>query len=600
MTDYIDFDLTDELNGKIFSDGPLPRHLFESLPQDFDLVVVGCGAAGLTLARELSGRGLRIVLIESGDLQEDEAHEELNEVEVSGPLEQPLYQDARSKAHAYQLRFWKPNVQRFGVRCRVFGGSTAGWSGKVAPFDPLDYEKRPWVPFSGWPITSGILEPYMARAAEHLDLGPLLDGKTFWQKTPYREPRELAEMRDFSSFFWQMARSRHVLTDVMRFGPDFRTEHHEGVMVLYNATVRKALISHGRVTGVELCSSLSADRRMTLKAKHVVLAAGAIENARLLLLSDGAQSELEKVRNSVGRYLTDHPRFSLGEFAPETREKVMNFIGYRSVRQNYRGYMYVHGLALKPEVQRERALPNMAAYVVEFFSENDPWVAFTRLVKGKSRSPVTDIRTIVGNSTLVITQIGRKTLASPRVPLRLRRLLADTTILMNAKFVTRDYIGGGRGRKFERVELHVIFEQPPHPDNRVTLSEKTDRLGVRRAAVSWNVDRTLRREILDYAALLKTDLERAGITGFQLREEFASGDLSRLPIVDMSHTAGTTRMGADPASSVVDSDCQVHGVSGLYVAGGSILPTSGHANPTMVIMALTIRLADHLADKIMP
>jgi choline dehydrogenase-like flavoprotein len=65
-------------------------------------------------------------------------------------------------------------------------------------------------------------------------------------------------------------------------------------------------------------------------------------------------------------------------------------------------------------------------------------------------------------------------------------------------------------------------------------------------------------------------------------------------IIDMAHTLGTTRMSQTPNSGVVDVNCRVHGVRGLYVAGGSVFPTSGHANPTLMILALAIRLADTL------
>jgi choline dehydrogenase-like flavoprotein len=65
-------------------------------------------------------------------------------------------------------------------------------------------------------------------------------------------------------------------------------------------------------------------------------------------------------------------------------------------------------------------------------------------------------------------------------------------------------------------------------------------------------------------------------------------------VIDLGHPMGTTRMSDDPATGVVDGNCRVHGVDGLFVAGGSVIPTSGHANPTLMMLALTLRLADHL------
>ena len=288
MTQYFDFE-ADELPG-------------DPLSASFDLVVVGGGAAGLTIVRELSGLGLNILLLESGGLEESADHETLNDVDVEGSLQDAELQRSRHASHAFQLKFWTTQTQKFGVRCRVLGGSTAGWAGKVAPFDALDFAAREWIADSGWPITASDLAPYIQRAARHLDVGPILGGPAFWPAAKLREPAEMARMKHVSSFFWQLARSHRNLTDVMRFGPDFRSESHRDVTTVFNATVRAIQTDRTGVTGVEIVSSLSGKRRRTLLSSHVVLAAGAIENARLLLLSrDEAGNALGNARGVVGR-----------------------------------------------------------------------------------------------------------------------------------------------------------------------------------------------------------------------------------------------------------------------------------------------------------
>jgi choline dehydrogenase-like flavoprotein len=79
-----------------------------------------------------------------------------------------------------------------------------------------------------------------------------------------------------------------------------------------------------------------------------------------------------------------------------------------------------------------------------------------------------------------------------------------------------------------------------------------------------------------------------------LLEEWVSSQSSNDRSIDMAHTMGTTRMSDNPKHGVADRDCGVHGVAGLYIAGGSVFPTCGHANPTLMILALAVRLADHL------
>jgi choline dehydrogenase-like flavoprotein/nucleoside-diphosphate-sugar epimerase len=567
----------------------------DALPGPSDLVIVGGGAAGLTLARALSGQGLTIVVVESGALEEDPEHEALNAVDVSGALLDPALQESRRAWHGPQMRFWTAEGQTFGVRCRVLGGSTAAWAGKVAPFSRADYQQRPWIAGSGWPFDAETLAPYMTRAAKSLDLGPLVHDRAFWKQASRREPDEMRRLRDFESFFWQFARSRHALTDVMRFGPDFRRETHKGVTVLYNATVSSVSIEGRRATGVELRSSLTGRNRIALRAGCVVLAAGAIDNARLLLMSrDGDGQVPGNAHDVVGRYLMDHPSIELGRFSPEDQDKAAALLGFFPVHAHHRVFMYAHGLALRPEVQASRHLPNMAVFTGIEIAHNDSILALKRLARRESRNRFRDGVTVLRNGGLVMTSLGRQILNYQKIPARLRRLIADTAVAINANFVARDYLAGGQGRALAKVSLNVICEQPPNPDNRVTLSARTDRLGLPLAQVQWAIDADLCRDIALLATLLHDDLERAGISGFHLRDAFRGADLSNLLIHDMAHTAGTTRMGTDPATSVVDPDCRVHGVGGLYVAGASVFPTSGHANPTMVIMALALRLADHI------
>ncbi|CAB3776346.1 Oxygen-dependent choline dehydrogenase [Paraburkholderia ultramafica] len=565
----------------------------------FDLVIVGGGAAGLTIVREMSGLGLKILLLESGGIEETSRHEALNEVEALGSLEGAHLQQARQESHAYQLKFWNSETQKFGVRCRVLGGSTTAWAGKVAPFDSADFAQRGWIPHSGWPIGSAAIAPYINRAAERLDLGPIITDREFWVASKLKEPSEVSRMQYLSSFFWQFARSRHNMTDVMRFGPDFRTEEHKDVTLLFNATACAVKTDVDGVTGVEITSSLSGQRRCIIKSTHVTLAAGAIENARLLLISkDGAGRALGNAHDVVGRYLTDHPSMSLGSFSPDGQERAATLLGFFALQKNYRAFMYSHGFALRPEIQQDKSLPNMAVYTNIRISENDPLVALKRLAKKQSQHPVSDIVAVLKSSGLVLSSVGRKILGNPKLPYRLRRMIADAAVLISANFVARDYAAKGTGRKIDHITLDVICEQPPLPENRVTLSDRCDRLGLPLARVAWEPGDFLKRSVLTFAQLLEQDLRAADIRGFTLWPEIAAGDMSKVILHDMAHTAGTTRMGRDPATSVVDDTCQVHGVRGLYVAGASVFPTSGHANPTMVIIALAIRLADHLKSRL--
>jgi choline dehydrogenase-like flavoprotein len=153
-------------------------------------------------------------------------------------------------------------------------------------------------------------------------------------------------------------------------------------------------------------------------------------------------------------------------------------------------------------------------------------------------------------------------------------------------------------RKLERLELRCIVEQQPDPESRVTLSTRLDRVGVPLSRIDWKVNEPEQRTIKAIANVLKAEFERLRIEP-PLLEGWITEDQG-LPdyFQDIAHPTGTTRMSADPASGVVDAHCQVHGVHGLFIAGSSVFPTSGHANPTQMIVALAIRLADTLKSRI--
>jgi choline dehydrogenase-like flavoprotein len=553
----------------------------------------------LTFVRDLDRLGIKFLLLVSGGLDESSSHDALNGVEVQGSLNDANVQQARQAFHGHQLKFWSGETQKFGVRCRVLGGSTTRWAGKVAPFDATDFVQRDWIPNSGWPIDSAAIAPYINRAAERLDLGPIIHDRAFWGAAKLKEPAEVSRMQHLTSFFWQFSRDRHDTLDVMRFGPEFRRETHPDVTVAFNATVSGVTLDADGITGVEIISSLSGSRKRTVQSTHVVLAAGAIENARLLLMSkDLAGGSPGNTHDVVGRYLTDHPCVSLGTVSSDSHAHAAALLGFFPLQKNYRVFMYSHGLALRREVQKSEGLPNMAVFSDMRISNDDPMLALKRLAKKQSERPMSDMLLVVKSPGLVLSFVGRRILGNPKVPYRLRRLIADAAVLLNANFVARDYATRGAARKIEALTLSLICEQPPSPENRVTLSERCDRLGLPLARITWEAGDFMKRAVLTFAQLLKQDLNAAGIRGFEFSPEIAAGDMAKIVLHDMAHTAGTTRMGLNPATSVVDDTCQVHGIRGLYVAGASVFPTSGHANPTMVLMALAIRLADHLKARL--
>ena len=261
-----------------------------------DVCVIGSGPAGATIIRELAGTGLRAIILESGGRTPQPLADALSEVENVG---------------------WQRVADQSLARPRILGGASHLWTGRCAPFDDIDYERRDWVPYSGWPFGPEELAPYLDRTTAHLGLGigSGYTGADFW-RLARRLPRHGIASDGVLPFFWQYSKDELNRYGSMRFGPRLATQLPGNVRLMTNATVlhintnAQASVAHS----VEVANPDGS--RWTIVAPTIVLCAGGIENARLLLASNRvAPAGLGNQHDLVGRFLMDHPRGSVASFA---------------------------------------------------------------------------------------------------------------------------------------------------------------------------------------------------------------------------------------------------------------------------------------------
>ena len=150
-----------------------------------------------------------------------------------------------------------------------------------------------------------------------------------------------------------------------------------------------------------------------------------------------------------------------------------------------------------------------------------------------------------------------------------------------------------------RFSLEVHGEQRPRPDSRVTLVGKTDALGMPQLRIDWRYSREDIESIRRTLDLMAQEFERSGAGRLEYDQETLEEDLMRFGAYG-GHHIGTARMGTDRRKSVVDADCRVHSVNNLYVAGSAVFPTSSQANPTLTLIALSLRLGRHLSQRLAP
>ncbi|MGB3389911.1 MAG: GMC family oxidoreductase [Pseudaminobacter sp.] len=551
-----------------------------------DLVIVGGGPTGLTIAAQCAGTGRKVLVVESGLELENPEHSALNEVENVGQPQTQEQFDKRIEFHGPQAKFWSHELQPYGVRCRGLGGSTHAWAGKSAPFDAIDFKVRSWVPNSGWPIGHEQITPYLLRAMEVLNLSP-------------KAPPDRFDEEGLHSFYWQFARSRVDRLDIMRFGREFMARQPDNTHVLLNASVtRVGLDADGsRFSHLDVAST--DGKRARIDAKLCVLAAGGIENARLLLASnDVYPGGIGNRHDVVGRFLIDHIGARVGRIPFDQMAALAKLFGFFGVHHKSRAHMFMHGLALTPEIQEREELLNAALYFAAERAPDDPWDALKQLIRRSSTNVRRDLLSVAAGSGLIARGIGMKILSDPRTPKAFKDLVINTAIRLSPNLVADEFQSQGVPHKLVGLRIEAISEQVPNPDSRISLSSRKDRFGVPLAKVDWRIDDAERRTLLRIAELSRTALTRAGLPAPTLENWARERRPQDIVIIDMAHTLGTTRMSAEAKTGVVDQNCRVHGVHDLYVAGGSVFPTGGHANPTLMILAFAIRLADHLNSEL--
>ncbi|MEZ2126355.1 MULTISPECIES: GMC oxidoreductase [unclassified Sinorhizobium] len=512
-----------------------------------DICVVGSGPAGSTIMRELSSSNRQIVLLESGGAERNVEIDTLNEIENVG----------RARAS-----------DQWSVRNRVLGGSSYTWGGRCAGFDAFDFEEREWVPYSSWPIALTQIIPYLDRSASHLGLamGSGFSDERFWEIAQRAPPNSEVDPALLLPFFWQFSRddAEAYPFEYMRFGRHLPSRLGPNVTLVTGATVLRVLPveSATSVQGVEFATLDGRKHRIT--APTVVLCAGGIENARILLNSDTVTpAGLGNDHDQVGRYLMDHLRGPAAFFKVGGSRALQRRFG----RYNVKGHLFRAGLRLSPDVQRKESLLNCSAWLGEILAWDDPWDALRRFA---GRAPIfpQDAVSLVKN-----------------IPLMLRGVV--------------DYFGARNGfpRKLDELTLDCMCEQVPDPDSRITLSDRRDQLGMRLPKIDWRSHPEESRTMRRMAELVAEEFPTIGLPKPVLADWVREGAEIPSAFVDVAHPTGTTRMSSDSTKGVVDVNCEVHGVSGLFIAGSSVFPTVGHCNPTQMIVAMAVRMADHLKTR---
>jgi choline dehydrogenase-like flavoprotein len=506
-----------------------------------DVCIIGAGAAGLTVAVELAERGVDVILLESGGSGRDPAMQDFNRVQIVG----------------------HPHHGAFEGRYRALGGTTTLWGGQMVPLQPIDFEKRTWIPWSGWPIRYGDMIPYYESALQAVALGDSLQADSeVWAHLGLEAPHLGHGIEPYFSRWCPVPNFAH------HFGRKLSTL--QSLRCILHATV-VGFDAHAEATTDAFARSV-AGQEVRVRCRYFVLCVGAIETARILLqpLGDGQPAPWADL-DLIGRFFQDHPVTTSADILPRNRRVIHNLFD----NAYHRGLRYQPRFRLTDAQQRQEQLPGVGG-VMTFRSNRIDTLRRTRDV-GKSL--------LSGHFS---RDVGTAALASTRnAPLLAR--LAWRTLIQHRSY-NPDDLG---------IRLEVQLEQVPSPDSCVSLDDQADALGLRRARLDWRVGGREVESIARFSEIVKAAFEGVGLADVRIDPDVAARNPKMLTrTVDQLHHMGTARMAVTPAEGVLDPNLRVFGQTNLYVCSSAAFPTSGHANPTHTIIALALRLTDHLHERL--
>lgn len=535
--------------------------------------IVGAGAAGIALAIKLAQSNFDVLLIESGGLSESNRFD-------------PLFDGGRVAAGSNH----PPLI--LGRR-RGIGGTTSVWGGRCIPYDPIDFEKRDYIPNSGWPITYEQLLPYYHQANIFCEAGEFAyDAETaFNDKNKTLIPGFEGEDALINSI--------ERFSCPTNFGQQYREflKKDRHVSVLYNATCNHIqLKENGKSVDFIRLRTLSG-KQFQVHANQYILAMGALETTRLMLASNDVHTQgLGNHSDCLGRYYQCHVRGVDGELQikPNIKDVIYDYeISKDSIYCRRR-------ITISPQAQRRYKIGNFSArlhYPPAGNPDHESGIlSLLFLTKSLLKKEY--------QSAFTKSDGEKDNAAKNKILWRhAKNIIVDYADVLNCAYriVTKRFLARQKlpsiclTGKNNLYPLDVNIEQCPNPASRVYLIQTRDVFGIPQIEVDWRSNDIDYKTVKTAFSIIKEEMTRTGCGDLLFDKEAIK---INKPIG--GHHIGTARMSDNPTQGVVDSNCQVHGIDKLFIGSSAVFPTSSHANPTLTIVALSIRLANHLRKVISP
>jgi len=537
---------------------------------NFDLCIIGSGHSALPIALNLVNSNINICIIPGGSNR------------ISNILQSTYDGKTNIKNNSLQKH-----------RLRVIGGTSKIWGGRCLPLKDIDFKTRGYVKNSGWPIKKEELEKYYKKTASFLDIGdPDFDCMSLKSKFTYliegfnnqnvttNEIEKFSLPTDFSKKFKKKLIASNDIT-IFDNSSLIEIEYNKK-----NNSVNKFY-----------CKSLNGNN-FTITATNYVLAAGGIENARILLhrFNFSRKYTCGNKYNNVGKYFMSHFSGIIGKIIFEKNIKVNN--SYEFCKKNVYSRRRI---SISNNAQLKNKILNFSAFLhhspIEDPTHKDGLLSLIFILK--------NLRYFSHR----IPPEYSKSLSSARFDLKyyfphiknifidLYKLIPTLLYIFKKRFIDRRKLPSIiTGISNNELFIHYHVEHEPLKSNYIKLSDDYDIFGLKKVYVHLSPSKKDIQSIITSHKIIDKELkkQKKGKLLFIYKDQIQA---IKNQIGFGGHLIGTTRMSNNYMTGVVDKNCKIHGMNNFYVAGSSVFPTGGEANPVFTIIALSLRLSEHLREK---
>lgn len=526
----------------------------------WDLCVVGTGPVGMAIALEFDRLGQDVLVLESGDVGVSRALESASAAEIVDP-----------KRHA---------TMELAV-CRALGGTSWTWGGRCVAYDEIDWMPRDFVADASWPVDRTEIEPWYGPATQYLLCGT----DTF--SIPYGQ--KLTDGLTLDRIERWAREAKVILTHRERLlaSPYIHLSLRSTVTALH-------LSPDGRHANRLTVDSPSGSH--TVRARRIILAMGGVETTRLLLHTQRqSPASMGGVDGPLGRYYMGHISGKIASIVLNDPGAIADLDFKLDETHSYirRRFMLTTESQIEHKVLNTAFWPDNPAFYDPSHRSGVLSSVFLALAfpptGRKLLSEAIRLAHTGPRPYKLAAHLRNAIFGAPQGAMDIYRILRDRFICKPKK---PGFLVSNRGGRYA---LHYHAEQVPNAESRITLGRELDCFGVPRARIDLRYTEQDVESVIDSHKLLDSALRSNGIGRLEfmypsthLREHVYE------QATDGYHQVGSTRMGLDPARSVVDANLKVHGVDNLFVASSSVFPTAGQANSTLLAVAFGVRLVDHL------